>query len=268
VLHLLFVALLVAMIAIQALKDIASSAGSAVLMAAAATLGLTAVVGYARLSGLHSFVTVLSPAPAVFLAIFLLFSPMSDLTFASGSAETAGVSSRAPVVMVVIDEVSTIPFEEARERINPVLCPNLAALARDGSWFRYATAPTDLTGTATLTILTGTDAKRRHPPILSSYPRNLFTLLGRRYRMKVSHETTDLCPRDLCEDASGESAAARDRALASDLGLVYLHVVAPQGIERGLPSVSDTVAGFGADRGTTTVEARPGTRVTRRCYTS
>jgi hypothetical protein len=39
---------------------------------------------------------------------------------------------------------------------------------------------------------------------------------------------------------------------------VYLHVIAPQGIERGLPSVSDTVAGFGADTGTTTVEGSPG----------
>src|SRR5215218_6760626 len=138
--------------------------------------------------------------------------------------------------MVAFDEVSTIAFEDARERIDPVLYPNLAALARDGTWFRYATAPTDSTGTATPTILTGTLAERHHPPILSSYPRNLFTLLGRRYRMKVSQEATDLCPRDLCEDASGESAAARDRALASDPGLVYLHVIAPEGIERDLPS--------------------------------
>ena len=137
--------------------------------------------------------------------------------------------------MVVFDEVSTIAFEDADERIDPVLYPNLAALARDATWFRYATAPTDMTGTATPTILTGTVAERYHPPILSSYPRNLFTLLGRRYRMKVSQEATDLCPRDLCEDASGESAAARDRALASDLGLVYLHVIAPEGIERDLP---------------------------------
>jgi hypothetical protein len=133
VLHLLFVALLVALIAIQALNDNASSAGSAVLMAAAATLALAAVVGYARLSGLRSFVTVLSPAPAVFLANFLFFSPMSDLAFASGSAETADVSSRLPVVMVVFDEVSTIAFEDGRERIDPVLYPNLAALARDGT---------------------------------------------------------------------------------------------------------------------------------------
>jgi hypothetical protein len=257
-LHLLFMALLVALIAIQALKDIAPSAGGAVLIAVAATLGLAAAAGYARASGLRSFVTVLSPAPAVFLAIFLFFSPVNDLTFASGSAETADVRSRVPVVMVVFDEVSTIAFEDARERIDPVLYPNLAALARDGTWFRYATAPTDLTGTATPTILTGTVGTRHHPPILSSYPRNLFTLLGRRYRMKVSQEATDLCPRDLCENASGESATARDRALASDLGLVYLHVIAPEGIERELPSVSDTLGNFGADTGTTEAEGAPG----------
>jgi hypothetical protein len=258
VLHLLFVALLVALIAIQALKDVVPSAGSSVLIALAALLGLTAAAGYARVSGLRSFVTVLSPAPALFLAIFLFLSPVSDLTFASGSAETANVSSRVPVVMVVFDEVSTIAFEDARERIDPVLYPNVAALAQDATWFRYATAPTDITGTATPTILTGKIAKRHHPPILSSYPRNLFTLLGGSYRMKVSQEATDLCPRDLCEDASGESAAARDRALASDLGLVYLHVIAPDGIERDLPSVSDTLGDFGADTGTTKAEGSPG----------
>jgi hypothetical protein len=258
VVHLLFVALLVALIAIQALKDIATSAGSAALIAIAALLGIGAALAYARASGLRSFVTVLSPAPAVFLAIFLFFSPVSDLTFASGSAETADVSSHVPVVMVVFDEVSTIAFEDAHERIDPVLYPNLAALARDATWFRYATAPTDMTGTATPTILTGKVAERYHPPILSSYPHNLFTLLGRDYRMKVSQEATDLCPRDLCEDASGESAAARDRALASDLGLVYLHVIAPEGIERDLPSVSDTLGNFGADTGTTTAEGSPG----------
>ena len=258
VIHLVFVALLVALIAIQALKDIAPRAGSAALIAVATALGLAAAAGYARLSGLRSFVTVLSPAPVIFLAIFLFFSPVNDLTFASGSAETANVSSRVPVVMVVFDEVSTIAFEDARERIDPVLYPNLAGLARDGTWFRYATAPTDMTGTATPTILTGKVGERHHPPILSSYPRNLFTLLGRNYRMKVSQEATDLCPHDLCEDASGESAAARDRALASDLGLVYLHVIAPDGIERNLPSVSDTVAGFGADTGTTAAEGSPG----------
>jgi hypothetical protein len=256
--HLAFVALFVALIAIQALKDVVAGVSSGVLIAIAASLGVLAAVAYARATGLRSFVTVLSPAPALFLAIFLFFSPVSDLTFASGTAETADVSSHIPVVMVVFDEVSTIAFEDGQERIDPVLYPNLADLAKDATWFRYATAPTDMTGTATPTILTGSVAERYHPPILSSYPRNLFTLLGRRYRMKVSQEATDLCPHDLCEDASGESAAARDRALASDLGLVYLHVIAPNGIERDLPSVSDTVGNFGADTGSTKTEGSPG----------
>ena len=149
VVHLFFVALFVALIAMQALKDLAPRAGSALLIAVAAILGTAAATGYARANGLRSFVTVLSPAPAIFLAIFLFLSPVSDLTFASGSAETANVSSSVPVVMVVFDEVSTISFEDSRERIDPVLYPNLAALARDGTWFRYATAPTDMTGTAT-----------------------------------------------------------------------------------------------------------------------
>jgi hypothetical protein len=256
--HLLLLGLLVALIAIQALKDIAPDAADAVLIAVAALLGVVAAACYARATALRSFVTVLSPAPAIFLVIFLFFSPVSDLTFASGSAETANVSSHVPVVMVAFDEVSTIAFEDARERIDPVLYPNLAALARDATWFRYATAPTDMTTTAMPSMLTGTIAERHRTPILSNFPHNLFTLLGRRYRMKVSQEATDLCPHDLCEDASGESAAARDRALASDLGLVYLHVIAPEGIERDLPSVSDTLGNFGADTGTTTAEGSPG----------
>ena len=257
-LHLLLLGFFVALIAIQALKDIAPDAADAILIAVAALLGVAAAVCYARATALRSFVTVLSPAPAIFLAIFLFFSPVSDLTFASGSADTANVSSHVPVVMVAFDEVSTIAFEDARERIDPVLYPNLAALARDATWFRYATAPTDMTTTAMPTMLTGTVAERHRTPILSNFPHNLFTLLGRRYRMKVSQEATDLCPHNLCEDASGESAAARDRALASDLGLVYLHVIAPEGIERDLPSVSDTLGNFGADTGTTQAEGSPG----------
>ena len=60
-------------------------ASSGVLIAIAASLGVLAAVAYAKArSGLRSFVTVLSPAPVLFLAVFLFFSPVSDLTFASG----------------------------------------------------------------------------------------------------------------------------------------------------------------------------------------
>ena len=65
VLHLLFVALFVALVAIQALKDIAPGVSSGGLILFAASLGVLAAVAYARASGLRSFVTVLSPAPAL-----------------------------------------------------------------------------------------------------------------------------------------------------------------------------------------------------------
>jgi hypothetical protein len=93
VVHLLFVALFVALFAIQALKHIAPDGASAILILIASNAGVFAAIAYARANGLRSFVTVLSPAPAVVLAVFLFFSPVSDLTFASGSAETADVSS-------------------------------------------------------------------------------------------------------------------------------------------------------------------------------
>ena len=234
VVHLFFVSLFVALIAIQALKDIAWAASSgrpdcdrSEPRRARGGLLLRERERAAPSVGL----TVLSSAPVLFLAVFLFFSPVSDLTFASGHGrdrrrQLACSRRHGRVRRGLHDRVRGRPRAG-----RPGALPEPGTPSKDATWFRYATAPTDMTGTATPTILTGTLAERYHPPILSSYPHNLFTLLGRRYRMKVSQEATDLCPHDLCEDASGESAAARDRALATDLGLVYLHVIAPDGIE-------------------------------------
>jgi hypothetical protein len=160
--------------------------------------------------------------------------------------------------MVVFDEVSTIAFEDGRERIDPVLYPNLAALARDGTL---------------VPLRDGADRHDRHgnpdhpdrhrrqaaPPADPLEP-SAQTCSPARPPLPDEGLPGDHRPvaARLCEDASGESAAARDRAPASELGLVYLHVIAPQGIEHDLPSVWDTVAGFGADTGTTTAEGAPG----------
>jgi hypothetical protein len=75
----------------------------------------------------------------------------------------------------------------------------------------------------------------------------LFTFLGRSYRMQVSQEATDMCPRSVCRELTRGSQGARERELAQDTGLVYLHVISPKGIERRLPSVSDTLGGFASD---------------------
>jgi hypothetical protein len=252
-LHLVLIAVLVGLIAIQALKH-AGVSGTAVLIVLAGVIGIAAALLYWRVAAVRSFVTVLSPAALVVLGLFLFFGPIGDLVLSSdASAANVRVPGSVPVVMVVFDEVSTVALEDSRQRIDPTLFPNLAALAHTATWFRYATAPTDETTSATPALMTGSLPKRHGLPIVSQYPHSLFTLLGGSYRMIVSQEATDLCPRDLCREPTRGNLAQREHALASDTGLVYLHLIAPPAIERKLPSVSDTLAGFAADDGHTRV---------------
>lgn len=60
-LHLTLVALLAATIALQVVKDVA---GSAVSIGLALALGAAAALAYARVDGVRTFVTVLSPLPS------------------------------------------------------------------------------------------------------------------------------------------------------------------------------------------------------------
>jgi hypothetical protein len=71
--------------------------------------------------------------------------------------------------------------------------PNFARLARDGTWFPYATASLDETARAMRSLFTGRTTWRFAHPTYSAEPRNLFTLLGRRYRMDVSEEVSSMC---------------------------------------------------------------------------
>jgi hypothetical protein len=252
-LHLVLVAILLGLIGIQALQH-AGATGTVVLIALAAAIGIAAALLYERAATARWLLTVLSPAPLLVVVLFLLPAPIDDLVFASDPhAAAVRIPGSVPVVMVVFDEVSTIALEDSRARIDPQLYPNLAALARDSTWFRYATAPTDETTTATPALLTGSLPKRHTLPIVSEYPHNLFTLLGGSYRMIVSQEATGLCPRGLCREPTRGSVAQRQHSLVRDSGLVFLHVIAPPAIERTLPSVSDTVAGFADDDGRTRV---------------
>jgi hypothetical protein len=252
-LHLALVAVLFGFIAIQALKH-AGASGAAALIVFAAAIGIAAAILYRRATPVRSFLTVLSAAPLLVLGLFLFLEPIDDLVLAGdpGVADVR-VAGSVPIVMVVFDEISTVALEDARGRIDPILFPNLAGLARTATWFRHATAPTDETRTATPALLSGSLPERHALPIVSQYPHNLFTLIGGSYRMIVSQEATDLCPRKLCRDPARDSLAERQRSLATDTGLVYLHLIAPPALERTLPSVSDTVAGFSDDDGRTRV---------------
>jgi len=248
--HLLLVALLASVVFVQALKD-ALGSSDVLLIAVALALGVAAAALYARAEPVRSFVSVLIPAPLVFLVLFLFISPVSKITLADeASAKSIGNVARVPVVMIVFDEFPSLSLMDARGRIDAERYPGFAALAQDSTWFRNAHTIYDSTTRAVPAIMDGNYPEKDTLPTSSEHPGSIFALLGKSHRMNVSEEATTVCPTDLCADARQEEPFVdRLDSMTDDLSMVYAHVVAPPGIERELPSVSENWGDFGGQAG-------------------
>jgi hypothetical protein len=248
--HLVLMALLAAVIFVQALKD-ALGSSDVLLILVALALGAVAAALYARAEPVRSFMSVLTPAPLVFLVLFLFISPVSKITLADeASAKSVGNVARVPVVMIVFDEFPSTSLMDARRNIDAERYPGFAQLASDGTWFRNAHTIYDSTTRAVPAIMDGNYPEMDTLPTSSEHPNSIFALLGKTHRMNVSEEATTVCPRDLCTDArTEESFVDRLGSMTDDLSLVYAHVVTPPAIERDLPSVSENWGNFGADAG-------------------
>jgi hypothetical protein len=244
--HLVLLALVAGVIFVQAIKD-AIGASDAVMIALALGLGALAALLYARAEPVRSFLSVLSPAPLVFLILFLFVSPVSKITLSSeASAKEIGGIKPVPVVMVIFDELPSTSLLGADGRIDAVRYPAFAQLAEDGTWFRNANTIYDATAKAVPAIMDGNYPEKGVLPTSSEHPNSIFTLLGKSHRMNVSEEATTVCPRDLCDDERlDEPFLERLGSITDDLSLVYAHVVAPPGIESGLDTVSETWGDFG-----------------------
>jgi hypothetical protein len=246
--HVVFIGALAALLALYVFTETDALTG-VVAVAAATAAGAIAAVLYARASALRTFLTVLAPAPLVFLALFLLHSPVSKLVFADEpEARAATVPARTPVVLIILDEVNTGSLMDREQQIDARRFPNFGALARDATWFRNATTVYWLSEGAVPSILTGNLPSPDRVPIASEYPRSLFTLLGRSYRMHVIETVTDLCPASLCRSTPGVQAHAVSPAsstLASDAGIVYLHLLLPKPYVGHVAPIDDSWGNFG-----------------------
>ena len=247
-LHLAFVAVLSGAFALELLKG-PLPARSAVLLPVAAAAGLAFAASYARAPSVRSFVTVLGPAPLIFLALFLVFSPVSELLRPEARAQAAtGPPARTPVVLVIFDELPTISLMAGDGRIDAARYPSFARLARESTWYRNATTVSDSTPRAVPAILTGLrPSEHRRLPTSRSYPHSVFTLLGRRYEQHVVEPVTDICPPGICPQGARESTGERMRSLASDLGIVSGHLVLPDDIGSSLPPIDRGWADFNAN---------------------
>jgi Sulfatase len=249
--HLAFVGLLAAVVFVQALKK-AIDAGDAVLILLALALGAAAAALYWRAEPARSFLSVLIPAPLVFLLLFLFFSDVSDIvTAGEAKAKSAGGVDRVPIVMVLFDELPSTSLMDAGGSVDARRYPAFASLARDSTWFRNANSVYDSTSRAVPAIMDGDlPVKDRRLPTAAEHPNSIFALLGKSHSMHVSEEATTVCPRDLCKDERlDEPFVTRLRSMADDLSLVYAHVVAPPGIENDLATVSESWGEFGGGEG-------------------
>ncbi len=248
---LVLVALLVAALVLPPLGR--ALGGSAVAIAVALALGAGAAALYDRAGGVRSFVTVLSPAPLVVLALLLVFSPVRGLVFPGSASEVAGPArSSTPIVHIVLDEFPRTTLSGASGKIDAARFPNFARLAADATWYRNATTVDDLTTEAVPSQLTGREPRQGSLPIAQEHPRNLFTLFGRSHALTVIEPITELCPPRLCPSAR-PATLDRLRGLRSDVKVVVQHLLLPADMRRGLPAIDQVWEGFEAGRPTATL---------------
>jgi hypothetical protein len=245
-LQLVFVGLLAAAILLPPIGDLLGGSSLAVPVALLVGAGLATL--YARAAPVRSFVTVISPAPLLFLVLFLAVSPVSELVLPEGGAEAvAGEGrSRIPVVMVVFDELPATSLMDPRDHIDARRFPAFASLARDATWYRTATTVAGRTTEAVPAMLTGRKPREGDLPIAADHPQSLFTLLSRSHRMSVIEPITDVCPSDLCHEHRPDMKD-RLRSLAEDVRVVSAHLLLPDDLDAELPPIDTDWQGFQDD---------------------
>ena len=160
------------------------------------------VVLWIRFGPWREFLAWLSGAPVLFLVLFLVASPTSDL-LDGDSARAFAVGTHVPIVMVVLDELPTVSLLDGSGHIDPLVFPGFARLAADSTWYRNHTTTATTTDQAVPAVLTGRYPAVDSVAVSSQYPQNLFTWLGGDTTMHVHETLTAPVPRDdLCRRAA------------------------------------------------------------------
>ncbi len=250
IVHLVLVALLVAIIIVPPVTR-AFGFGPVGASLALVVLATGAGFAYRRWAAARSIVTWAAPAPVAFAALFLFASPASDLVFTSGArAYAAAVDQPAPVVMVVLDELSLPSLMAADGTIDAERYPNFARLAASSTWYPNATTVAGFTAAAVPAIVDGQfpDPNEAPLPTSTGHPETLFTLLAGTYELVAHEPLTALCPTNLCEETSTRPAHDDLGSLVSDTGIVLLHTALPESTaDDHLPSLDGRWAGFDDD---------------------
>lgn len=193
----------------------------------------------------RSILRLLALAPVAFLALFLWGSPTSELLWSEQASVQQGVvvGESAPLVMVVFDELPTASLVGPDGSINERRFPSFARLAAGSTWYPEAVSVAAQTTAALPGIVTGSLPVDGALPTSTSYPENLFTLLGGSHDLQVTETVTNLCPDSACDPGGGSGGRALSSAVA-DATVAYGHLVLPPSARDGLPAIDETWGGF------------------------
>lgn len=203
--HRFAIGLLVGLLVLQ----VATGRDAALPLGLALALGLggAAVGAHHRWPGVRLWAALMAPIAVIVLGLFLFSSPVSGLVrdddIDPADLGAFGSGEPPPVVMIVFDEWPLASIMRRDGTIDAALYPNVAALARDATWYRDTTTVANLTNFAVPSLLTGNRPVEEATADARSHPRNLFTLLGGTYDLDVTERITRLCPSSLCTRAGG-----------------------------------------------------------------
>jgi Sulfatase len=251
--HSAVLAVLFALTLLPPLKRMGGIPGIA-WVALALFLGIALSAAYLRFRTERFSLVFLSPAVFIFPILFLFHSPVYRVILSGEKSEVTypQVNAATPIVMVVFDEFPVTSLMDQDRQIDPIRYPNFAALARNAIWYPNATSVSEGTMIAVPAILDGLYPTPSHQrlPSAKDHPHSLFTLLGGSYKLNVVENNTRVCPEHLCGNGASKSSLGQQiRGLLSDLEILYLYLILPSDLARGLPDITQSWKDFAAGRG-------------------
>ena len=194
VLHIVFLLLFLIPVVLQLAKHVEPRSPDTAILIVWTTC-VAGVTAYVMLRPVRLFLSFALALPILGLVTFV-----SSVPVATRDAEAAALSAASDpaIVMVVLDELPVSSLMTRRGEIDALRYPNFARIAHDGTWYRNATTVHDFSTSAVPSILTGGLSGEDELPTYGDHPRNLFTLLGATYELRVHESWTRLCPLALC----------------------------------------------------------------------
>ena len=244
VVHVVFIAFLGFVAALQFVRNFNSPAGFALLVAVA--IGVVIALLYRSKEGVRTAFTYLAIAPIFFVVSFLFIGETSNLVLkGDAKAYAAKTTSEPPIVLITFDAFPVQDLLGRDGKIDKQRFPNLRRLADGATWFPNATSAHENTTLSVPSILDGNWPRKDAQPIVADHPNNLFTLLGKTYDMHVTEVATNLCPPGLCTRTNKTSFGDRAQLVFDDSWIVFKHLAYPKRMRSQLPVISDRWRDFG-----------------------